>query len=344
MNNGNVNINGDESLVYQQYAASLTASLSSGASSLQGVPDIATIFETASNLAEVLALHPASRDPFSRGPREQLTPLLNILSLLRNGDHRFMPLLLNMAHDVLPKVINPMLQNVPESVALNACNVDIFDGFGNGGMAQPSAMMDTYEKKYTPPESNSSQGGGSASGNDMHSPFGSSPMSPAVELANGMPTNYNPISEAMMTQMGQSTTMPHVPTTNPSPTSHLQQTHTPISPMTTLNAHMQNGISTSIEQQQSNLAHNFGQPFNQSLPFINGMGGQSMTMNGNSMLSRQMPNRASSFMTNPNPQLRTIGDFQALQRANSEISTMGSLAMNSNSLQGGSEMDFTGMR
>lgn len=298
---------------------------------------LTTIFDVASNLAEVLALHPASRDPFSRGPREQLTPLLNILSLLRNGDHRFIPLLLNMAHEVLPKIINPMLQNVPDNVALNACNVDIFDGFGNGGMAQPSAMMDNYEKKYTPPDSNSSQGGGSASGNDMHSPFVSSPMSPGVELSNGLPNNYNPISEAMMNQMGQPTTMPPVPTSNPSPTSHLQQTHTPISPMPTLNTHMQNGINTTIEQ-SSNMAQNFGQPFNQGLPFMSGM-----NMNANNMMQRQMPNRASSFAMNPNPQLRTIGDFQALQRANSDITTMGSLGMN-NSLQAGSEMDFGGMR
>ncbi|KAJ4418459.1 hypothetical protein N0V82_005538 [Gnomoniopsis sp. IMI 355080] len=343
MNNGNVNMNGDESLVYQQYAANLTSSLSSVASSLQGSPDMTatslllTIFDVARNLAEALALHPASRDPFTRGPREQLTPLLNILSLLRNGDHRFMPLLLNMAHEVLPKLINPMLQNVPDSVAMNACNVDIFDGFGNGGMAQPSAMMDTYEKKYTPPESNSSQGGGSASGNDMHSPFVSSPMSPVVEVAHGMPNNYNPISEAMMNQMGQPTAMPQVPNSNPSPTSHL---HTPISPMPTL---MQNGINAPIEQQQSNLAQNFGQHFNQSLPFISGMGGQSMNMNGNNMMPRQMPNRANSFALNPNPQLRTIGDFQALQRANSEMSTMGSMGMN-NGLQAGSDMDFAGLR
>lgn len=40
MNNGNVNLNGDESLVYQQYAANLKSSLCLGASSLQGSPDM----------------------------------------------------------------------------------------------------------------------------------------------------------------------------------------------------------------------------------------------------------------------------------------------------------------
>lgn len=253
-----------------------------------------------------------------------------------------MPLLLNKAHEVLPKLVNPMLQNVPDSVAMNACNVDIFDGFGNGGMAQPPAMMDTYEKKYTPPDSSSSQGGGSASGNDMHSPFVSSPISPVVELPNGLPNNYNPMSEVMMNQMGQSTALPQVPTSNPPPTPHLQQVHTPISPMPTLNAHMQNGINTSIEQ-PPNLSQNFGQSYNQGLPFMNGMGGQNLNMNGNNMMSRQIPNRANSFVINPNPQLRTIGDFQALQRANSDISTMGALGM-SHGLQAGSEMDFGGLQ
>lgn len=300
------------------------------------------IFDIASNLTGVLAIHPASRDPFSPGPREQLNPLLNILSLLRNGNHRFMPLLLSKAHEVLPKIISPMLQNVPESIAMNACNVDIFDGFGNGGMAQPAAMMDSYEKKYTPPDSNSSQGGGSTTGNDMHSPFAmSSPMSPAGELPNN---NFNPMSDVMMNQMGQpAAAMSQVPTSNPPPpTPHLHQPPAPMSPMPTLNAHMQNGLHTPIEQ-SPNLGQNYGQPFNQAMSYMNGMG-QTMHINGSNMgMPRQTANRASSFVVPPNPQLRTIGDFQALQRANSDISTMGSMNM-SHGLPVGSEMNYGEMR
>lgn len=257
-----------------------------------------------------------------------------MLSLLRSGNHRFMPLLLTKAHDVLPKVISPMLQNVPESISMNACNVDIFDGFGNGGMAQ----MDTYEKKYTPPESNSSQGGGSTTGNDMHSPFVSSPMSPAGELPNN---SFNPISDVIMNQMGQSTAISQVPVSNPPPTSHLHQPQTPMSPMPTLNAHMQNGLQTPIEQ-SANMGQNFGQPFNQGMPFMNGMA-QTMHMNGSNIMPRQTPNRASSFVIPPNPQIRTIGEFQALQRANSDISTMGSMHL-SHGLPVGSEMEFGEMR
>jgi hypothetical protein len=56
---------------------------------------------------------------------------MTLLSVLRNGDHRFLPLLLSKVHDVLPTLVNPMLQNVPDTPANNMCaEVDIFDGFG----------------------------------------------------------------------------------------------------------------------------------------------------------------------------------------------------------------------
>ncbi|CAN8096032.1 unnamed protein product [Discula destructiva] len=347
MANHNNNASGD---VYQQYAANLTASLLSGASPLQGSEIVATslltnFFDVASNLTEVLAIYPASRDPFSPGPHEQLNPLLNMLSMLRNGDARFMPLLLSKAHEVLPKVISPMLLNVPDSVAMNTCNVDIFDGFGNGGMAQPPVMMDTYEKKYTPPDSSSSQGCGSTSGNDMHSPFVSSPMSPVGDVPSGLPnSSYTPISEVLMNQMAQPTAMSQVPNSNPPPTPHQQQQQqpqTPLSPLPILNAHMQNGIHAPIEQ-PSNLAQNFGQTFGQGLSFMNGME-DNMNMNGGDIMPRQPPNGASSYAMSPNPQIRTIGDFQSLPSANSGISTLGSLGMN-HGLPVGSEMDFSMMR
>ena len=56
---------------------------------------------------------------------------MTLLSVLRNGDHRFLPLLLSKVHDVLPTLVNPMLQTVPDTPANNMCaEVDIFDGFG----------------------------------------------------------------------------------------------------------------------------------------------------------------------------------------------------------------------
>ena len=64
---------------------------------------------------------------------------MTLLSVLRNGDNRFLPLLLAKVHDVLPSLANPMLQTVPDTPATAAmCEVDIFDGFGNAGMGVPS--------------------------------------------------------------------------------------------------------------------------------------------------------------------------------------------------------------
>lgn len=68
-----------------------------------------------------------------------MNDFVRLLSVLRRGDHRFLPLLLSKVHDVLPRLVNPMLQTVPDTPAANLCaDVDIFDGFGNAGMGVPS--------------------------------------------------------------------------------------------------------------------------------------------------------------------------------------------------------------
>lgn len=262
-----------------------------------------------------------------------------------------MPLLISKMHEVLPKLASPMLLNVPDSVVNNACNVDIFDGFGNAGMAQSPAMRDSFDK-YSSPESSGSQNGAPSTttnnNNDMHSPFVSSPMSSASDFSHGIPNNtFNAMSDVMMSQMTQppvSQTL-QIPTTNPPPTPHSQHApHTPITSMPNLNQHMQNNLHTPL-QQTANLAINhqnqaYGQGFPQNIPFsMNGLG---QDMNANNMMQRQPPTRSNSFAVGPNPQLRTIGDFQALQRANSDMATLGSLGMG-NQMQMGTELDFSGL-
>jgi hypothetical protein len=85
-----------------------------------------------------LSLLPANPDPFTLGPRDYLHDFMTLLSVLRKGDNRFLPLLLSKVHDVLPRLINPMLQTVPDAPANAMCDVDIFDGFGNAGIGVPS--------------------------------------------------------------------------------------------------------------------------------------------------------------------------------------------------------------
>ncbi|ROW16051.1 hypothetical protein VPNG_02509 [Cytospora leucostoma] len=347
------NRNGEDSM-FQQYSANMANNLLSGMSSmpqqnseLLNVSLLTKLFDVACSLTDALALHPASRDPFSPGPREHLNPLLNILSVLRNGDYRFVPLLFSKVNEVLPKLANPMLQNVPDSVANNACNIDIFDGFGNAGMAQPPVMMDEYEKKYVPhmedlpADSGSSHGGSSASNNDMNSPFIGSPpvMSPGGDYAHGLPENsYNPISGLMMNQMGGSASHNgQAPSANQPQTPRSQHQHHPSIPaIQNIRGHMHSSSITSMDHtpnvNMEHQPHNFGQPFNNGIAYMNAMSQNVSTNN----MARQEPSRANSFAITPNPQLRTIGEFQALQRANSDITTMSSLRMNG--LQ--TEMDF----
>lgn len=104
------------------------------------------------SMTEYLAAQPASRDPFTAGPREHLGQMLAVIAVARNGDYRFLPLLMNKMADVLPRTTNPMLQNIPENVNLG--NVDIFDGFGNVGMAQSSSQLqlsmdNEYDRKFS---------------------------------------------------------------------------------------------------------------------------------------------------------------------------------------------------
>src|SRR6188768_362240 len=102
-----------------------------------------------SDLTDVLPLQPASRVPFVDGPREYLNQVLDILAIVRNGEHRFIPLLLCKVHDVLPRLATPMLLNAPE----NSCGIDIFDGFGNAGIAQPPCLpLEECDNKFSVPE------------------------------------------------------------------------------------------------------------------------------------------------------------------------------------------------
>ena len=99
---------------------------------------IEKLFDVACSLTDVLSLLPANPQPFTMGPRDYLHQFMNLLSVLRSGDSRFLPLLLAKVHDVLPTLANPMLQTVPDTPQNMCAEVDIFDGFGPMGMGVPS--------------------------------------------------------------------------------------------------------------------------------------------------------------------------------------------------------------
>ncbi|RDW83432.1 hypothetical protein BP5796_04923 [Coleophoma crateriformis] len=116
---------------------SMTSQFSQQSMEVHGLGLIEKLFDVACSLTDVLSLLPPNPDPFSLGPRDYLHQFMTLLSVLRRGDHRFLPLLLSKVHDVLPRLVNPMLQTVPEKPI---AEIDIFDGFGNGGMGVATGM------------------------------------------------------------------------------------------------------------------------------------------------------------------------------------------------------------
>jgi hypothetical protein len=114
------------------------------------ITQIEKLFDVACSLTDVLSLMPTPNDPFALGPRDYLNQFLGLLSTLRSGDNRFLPLLLAKVHDVLPRLASPMLQTVPvantEKYGMDP-NVDIFDGFGNAGMGSASSLPPHYDSK-----------------------------------------------------------------------------------------------------------------------------------------------------------------------------------------------------
>lgn len=290
------------------------------------------LFEVANDAATALSHKPASRVPYTLGPRERLEQILNVVGVLRNGDDRFMPLLFHMVSEALPRLISPLLQSAPDAVAANLANIDLFDGFGNAGMAQPPAPMQfppleeeqfplggggggggaeyekkfpvgEYERKYSPESSANSSGNGvqgqAGATPEMGASFETSPpmMSPGVEFQGNM-GEFGAFPEVMMGRM--------------------------------------QGMGGQMMQGQNMGQHVHGAP-NQcqspaGLGVNQGMGGRprgvSQPMGGQIMGQKGVPvhmhgmsggnmaaqlQRSGSFVGGP-PGVRTVGDFHAMQR------------------------------
>ena len=287
-------------------------------------------------MTEYLSLQAPLRDPFAVGPREHLNQIISMVAMSRNGDHRFLPLLMNKLSEVLPRIANPMLQNPPENS--NLATIDIFDGFGNAGMAQPPNQMhmsmgadydrkfsvEDYDKKYNmemngnTPESatnsNNSQGSPpmpQQGPSEMNGSFVNSPgiMSPGMDYPHGINGfGCNAISEMVMSPLGDSSQ------SNPMGQSQGQHQHP--------NSGAHDGLSQ----------HATGLPPQNMRP-------QGMGTPSHSMGFRHPPQRQSSFHMSPAPsQLHHAGDFHGLIRTSSDNPSM----MQANSMSG--DIDFGAMR
>ncbi|KAI1362108.1 hypothetical protein F5Y08DRAFT_285247 [Xylaria arbuscula] len=354
MQHGCIPQNGQEQLHYQMDMSreliSLTSQFQTQSTELLGVPLVAKLLDIACALTDVLAMQPAPSDPFAMGPREHLNSLLQILSSLRGGDHHFLPLLLDKVHDVLPRLANPMLQRAPENVCLS--NIDIFDGFGNAGMAQPPILTDFKTEPYTSngvphlQDIPAMEQGSPNAGSDLKSPYtmGRSPsaMTPNGEYA---PNNeFNSMPEMLMSPMGQQ--QQSLGQTGPMSAQQPHQQHS-LHGMVSQNVNQNHHLSN---QMQVDMHSNLSNGLNQASSFVNMGQPQNQAFNQpnhglmNNMMHRTPPQRTNSFLIHqhqhqPGQIPRTVGDFHALQRANAE-----NVAMNSMSLrQMQPEMDFSNL-
>ncbi len=269
----------------------------------------------------MLPLQPASRVSYIHGPRESLGQILSFLAVVRNGEHSFMPLLLSKVNEVLPQLVNPILLNAPEN---SACNVDIFDGFGSAGIAQPPCIpMEEYGSKFAVPrhdeyKSESSPSGSAPSSSDLSSPYVSSPplLTPVGEYPHGLQSEFTSMSDMVISPMGS--------------------TLSTSGGMSGQRVPGLQAVNHSLGQAPNININGQGMDHQQNL---NGVLSQGLNITGiptNGMMVRQQAvQRSNTFIMPPPPPLRTVGDFQALQRANSDMSAMGSLGL---------EMDFNTLR
>ncbi|KAJ1329262.1 oligo-1,6-glucosidase [Microdochium nivale] len=333
---------------------SLTSQLSTQNTESPGVPFVSKMFNISCDLTDVLSMQPSSGSMFGNGPREQLNPLLQLVSTLRSGEHHFLPLLLHKTHELLPRLVDPSLQRAPENSCGLNMNIDIFDGFGNAGMAQAPMMTDFKSEPFTPaqaprmddmiPDSSSSNGTG-----DMKSPF---PMvsSPAILSPSGMEYphigDYSTIND-MMSPMGQNPTSSlrqhnGISSQHGHQQQHMpqhQQQHTHQHHSLTPQTAPQTNISSHMQANQQSQPSNLNQQQNVSPGQAYGHLNQGMLNQG---FNRQPAQRTNSYMMQQAPHIsRTMGDYHHLQSSSADSVPMNTMVLNPIS---SAEMDFSNLR
>jgi hypothetical protein len=152
---------------------------------------IPKLIQVTLDLIPYLTNAPPSRSPTTPGPEQYLQILWRICMAIGNDHFQFVPLLLSKVHEILPRIIDPKLLNAPiEAVDYNRMPADIFDGFGNAGMAHMpmndynSMPMEQYDNKYEDMSGNSPD----SLPHSHHSHHSNSP--PNSQLGNDMPQNF----------------------------------------------------------------------------------------------------------------------------------------------------------
>ncbi|KAK5660175.1 hypothetical protein OQA88_13645 [Cercophora sp. LCS_1] len=301
---------------------------------LTGLRLVEKLLAVSFSATEALSMQPTTRTPFTVGPREHLHQILNVATTLRYGEQRFLPLLLCKVQDALPLLASPILQNAPESAI--PCDIDIFDGFGNAGMAQPSCFpTEEYDTKFSVARmdgmsADSGSPGGGPSSHDMNSPFTSSPpiMSPSVDMSHNMQQDFTTMPEMVMSPMSHAPPASLGSSGGLSSQSPPHSQQAPVSPFTSLNPQMQGLNMANLNPPHPPPNIGLSSPVHHNPGIGSNMGnGLGQPVGANGLMARpQPPQRANSYAMG-GPQIRTVADFHALQRVNSDMSSMGTLGM-----------------
>lgn len=91
---------------------------------VHGIGLIEKLFDVACTLTDVMSVIPQDQYTFGLGPRDYLNQLMNIISNLRGGQQRYLPLLQQKIIDTMPNTPAYMIPAIPPSLRPE----EIYDG------------------------------------------------------------------------------------------------------------------------------------------------------------------------------------------------------------------------
>lgn len=91
---------------------------------VHGIGLVEKLFDISCTLVDVISYVPIEQDSFEYGPREYLQQMMRLISNLRGGQQRYMPLLISKINDTMPNVPNYSLPSLPGSSSVS----DVYDG------------------------------------------------------------------------------------------------------------------------------------------------------------------------------------------------------------------------
>ena len=102
---------------------SATSQYSQESMEIHGIGLVEKLFDISCTLVDVISYVPIEQDNFKYGPREYLQQMMTLISGLRGGQQRYMPLLLSKMNDTMPNAPNYSLPSLPSS-----STSDVYDG------------------------------------------------------------------------------------------------------------------------------------------------------------------------------------------------------------------------